>query len=125
MVEQLRQAVRAAELCLDDLAEAIAVRDEFDARIAALAGEFDSAQLWELEGQGSLSGWLRANARMSPGGAAHLSKMAQRMREHPVTAEAWRDGGLSSGQVDMIERAVPRKAVALFAEHEPEVVRHL
>src|SRR4051794_11911134 len=103
MLEVLEQDVDSLELTVDDLARVIALQDRLAARVARLAGEFDSAMLWELDGQGSLSAWLRANARMSPGGAAHLSKMAQRMREHPVTAATWRDGGLSSGQVDMIE----------------------
>src|SRR5947209_5848737 len=101
MVELLRQAIRTLELDPREVAEAVALQSQLDAHIALAAGEFDAAKLWEVDGEGSLASWLRSHARMSAGGAAHLSKMAQRMREHPVTAEAWQAGGLSTGQVDV------------------------
>ena len=44
------------------------------------------------------------------------------MRHHPLTAEAWRHGELSTGQVDVIEQIVKQYACGLFAEHEAAVV---
>ncbi len=122
MLEALRTGIEALELHPDELAEVIALRDRLDAHIARAAGEFDAAKLWELDGETSLTGWLKAHARMYGGDAARLSRLAGRMRSHPVTAQAWRAGGLSSGQVLVAERIVKRYAVELFAEHEAAVV---
>ena len=58
---------------------------------------------------------------MSGGDAHWLVQLAKRLRQLPITQQAWLDGVLSSGQVQAISLHVGRK-LALFAEHEPDVV---
>src|SRR3954451_4491841 len=105
MLDELERAVETLDIPSlegDDLARAIALSDRLTARIAQAVGEFDAAFMWALAGEGSMTGWLKAHARMSNLAARRLSRTAQRMRRLPTTAAAWRDGALSSGQVDAV-----------------------
>src|SRR3954464_5108223 len=58
---------------------------------------------------------------MSNLAAQRMVRTAARLRRLPVTAAAWRDGSLSSGQVDAVTRIVKEHHVELFAEHEAAV----
>ena len=53
---------------------------------------------------------------------AGLSTVAQRLHELPVTLSAWRDGWLSSGQIDAVMANVAPHHAELWAEHEAAVV---
>src|SRR3954454_3596035 len=124
MFDGLAREVATLDIPLDGsaLAEVIALWDQLTARISEAVGEFDAACLWDYVGEGSMTGWLKAHARMSNLAARRLVRTAARMRRMPVTAAAWRDGALSSGQVDAVMTIVKNHHVDLFAEHEPEVV---
>jgi hypothetical protein len=69
-----------------------------------------------------MTAWLVERAGMTRRGAAHTSARARRLDRLPVTAEAWRRGELTGGQVDTIVANVSEATVNLFADHEVEVV---
>src|SRR3954466_11372391 len=119
MFEELAQAIRTLEIPVESsaLATVIALRDELDARIAEAAGAFDADCLWALDGAFSIAGWLKAHGAMSGGRAAGLSTVAQRLHGLPVPLSAWRDGRLSSGQIDAVMANVALHHAELWAEH--------
>jgi hypothetical protein len=105
--------------------DALAYRDRLDAAIHGALGEFDRAELWELDGATSLTAWLRDRAGMTAGRAGHTVGVARRLRVLPLTLAAWREGRLSSGQVDAVVANVKPAHVELFASHEADVVPSL
>ena len=73
--EALAEAIEGLEAPVggDDLAGLIALGDRLDAAIAEAVGEFDRRGGWELEGDTSMTAWLRHRARMVNRDAARLS----------------------------------------------------
>lgn len=124
MFERLAQLVEEVEIPVDGdaIAEAMAVRDKLEAAIADALAAFDKAQLWEIDGARSLTDWVRARGRSSRASAARLCTQARRVDRLPVTKQAWRDGTLSSGQVQAVMANVSDQLVDLFAAHEADLV---
>ena len=83
----------------DEIAEALALRDRLDAKLSEALGAFDRAELWDLDAATSLTAWLRDRGKLTGKQAASTGRVARRLRELPVTSEAWTDGALSGGQV--------------------------
>lgn len=123
----LAHEVRDLRIPLDGpaLAEAVAIRDQLDAAITQAAGEFDAAELWDLDAATSMHAWLREHTGMTSRQAARTVAVSRRLRSLPVTAAAWRDGSLTSGQIDAIVANVPRRHLELFAEQEAAIVPSL
>jgi hypothetical protein len=69
-----------------------------------------------------MTAWLAHHTRMPRPRAAATSARARKLAQLPVTAGAWRDGVLSSGQVDAIAANLDPDTVGLFAEHETVLV---
>src|SRR3954471_12237520 len=84
----------------DSLAELLALRDRLDARIAAAASEFDTRQLWELDGAPSLDTWLETRGQQTKPAAKQLARTVNRLRSLPVVSAAWQAGSLCGAQVD-------------------------
>ena len=95
-------------------------------RLSALSCEvqvrFDAAELWREDGAGSLRGWLSDAAGLGRRGAAEAARRSERLELWPVVTEAWVDGRLRGAQVDGIVATIPKRFVALFADHSTEVV---
>ena len=119
MVEAVRELDPPADPA--DLAEALRVRDQLDAKIALGIAAFDQAALWELDQATSAVAWLRARG-LATGDAVGLVKAGRRASEVPALADAWCDGRLAGGQVKAIVANVSDKTADLFAEHAPELV---
>jgi hypothetical protein len=100
----------------------VGLRDRLDARISDAVGAYDRAGLWELDGATSMTAWLADRAAMPRPRAAATASRARKLARLPVTAGAWRDGVLSSGQVDAIAVNVDADTVELFADHEAAMV---
>jgi hypothetical protein len=69
-----------------------------------------------------LTAWLRDRAGLSGRQASQAATVAKRLRQLPVTADAWTSGTLSGGQVDAICANVSPATVELFADHEAGLV---
>ena len=124
MFERLASAVAEVEVPVDAaaLVEGWALVDRLTAKMTAASAAFDAHQLWDVEGDTSLTAWLRARTAMTSRDAAHVSRTGRRLAAAPVTAAAWSDGTLSQGQVDAITANVNDDTAALWAEHEASMV---
>lgn len=71
------------------LTEAIAIRGQLDAAITTAAGEFDAAELWDIDAATSMHAWLREHAGMTSRQAACTVSVSRRLASMPVTAGAW------------------------------------
>jgi hypothetical protein len=98
------------------------LRDRLDARISDAVAAHDRAGLWELDGATSMTAWLVDRAAMPRARAAAMVSRARKLAHLPVTAAAWRDGVLSSGQVEAIAGHLDPDTLGLFAHHETELV---
>src|SRR4051794_15400111 len=85
-----------------ELAELLSLLDRLQAKASAAVAAFDRASLWDLDAATSMTAWLRDRGQMSGGGAARMVSTAKRLAALPVTAAAWQEGRLSSGQVEAI-----------------------
>ncbi len=124
MFEGLAAEIRSLNLRVDGdaLAEALALYDELGARLTEALGAFDAAELWELDGATSLTGWLAERARLSRRRAAGWALQARKLTSLPVTLQAYLEGVLSGGQVEAICSHLSKDTVQLFAKHEAELV---
>ena len=127
VLQPLADAVDQLDLPVDNvlLTEALALLDRLNAKLLVLVGEHDAAELWRNDGATSMIAWLRHHARKSGRDAAACAKTARRLRELPVTAAAYRDGVLSGGHVQAIVTNLGDRTVALFTQHEPELIPDL
>ena len=124
MFEELGDAIEGLDIPVDGaaLAAVMALRDRLDARISDAVAHCDRAGLWELDGATSMTAWLSHHTRMARPRAAATTARARKLTQLPVTARAWRDGVLSTGQVDAIAANLDPDTVALFADHETAMV---
>ncbi|HVE46230.1 MAG TPA: DUF222 domain-containing protein [Acidimicrobiales bacterium] len=127
MLRELTAAVEELDIPVfgDDIAAAIGLMDRLGAKITKAVAAFDNDGIWAIEGATSMTAWLRHHARMSGGAAASMTRTARRLEELPVTSAAWLSGEMSSGQVQAVVANVGEKTLAMFAEHEAEVVPSL
>ncbi|MEA2973101.1 MAG: hypothetical protein QOG82_1559 [Actinomycetota bacterium] len=127
MLADLAETIDKLRIPLDgaSIAQVLASRDRLDALIAEAVGEFDAAQLWDIDSATSMTAWLRGKASMTSNAAHHLVSLAGRLRKLPVCAAAYRDGTLSKGQVEVILAKVDDATISAFAEIEAELVPHL
>jgi Domain of unknown function (DUF222) len=100
-LERLAEATDELDLPADGpvLAEAFALADRLNAKLLAAVGAHDRAEVWRNDGATSMTAWLRHHSGRSGRDAARCTKTARRLRVLPVTAGAYRDGVLSSGQI--------------------------
>ena len=104
MFEELGTAIDQLDIPADGaaLTAVLGLRDRLDARISDAVATHDHTGLWELDGATSMTAWLTDRAAMPRPRAAATVARARKLAHLPVTAAAWRDGALSSGQVEAI-----------------------
>ena len=127
VLERLAGAIDELDLPVDGgiLTEAFALADRLNAKLLAAVGEHDRAELWRNDGSTSMAAWLRHHTRKAGRDAARCARIARRLRGLPVTAAAYGDGVLSSGQVQAIVDNLMDRTVDLFAHHEAQLVPEL
>jgi hypothetical protein len=127
MFEELRSAIDQLDILADGaaLAAVVALRDRLDARISDAVATHDHTGLWELDGATSMTAWLADRAAMPRARAAATVSRARKLAHLPMTAGAWRDGLLSSGQVEAITANLDRDTLKLFADHEAVMLPRL
>ena len=109
MFAQLSAAIDELDAPVDGdaLRELLGLRDRLDAKVSEAMARFDAAALWDLDGATSLTAWLRDHGSCTRRSAARSSSIARRLRRLPDTMDAWRDGRLSTGQVEAITANEP------------------
>lgn len=105
----------------DEITQALWLRDRLDAVISVALRRFDADEAWELDGSLSLTAWLAAHGRCSRSQAHQEATVARRLSQLPVTAAAWADGTLSSGQVGAVVANVSAERAERYAGHEAEM----
>jgi len=107
----------------DALAEVLALRDRFEARLVEAVCAFDDTNEWDrAEGCASLAAWLRIRGRMTAGDAGRLAKTARRLRSLPTLRQAWLDGAVSGGHVASVVANLSDRTAPLFREQEDDLV---
>ena len=124
MFEALARAVEELEVPSDPsaLAEVWALVDRLTAKATMAAAAFDEHELWDVDGDTSLTGWLRHHAGMTSRDAAVVTRTGERLRSAPSTAAAWLNGDLTGGQVAAVVANVHDETAELWAQHEAAVV---
>ncbi|HEV7759308.1 MAG TPA: DUF222 domain-containing protein, partial [Acidimicrobiales bacterium] len=84
--------------------------------------DFDAGEAWRADGATSTTAWLGHQTRQSRRDASWCARTARRLRDLPVTAAAYLDGSLSTGQVQAIVANLNDEIASLFAEAEGEMV---
>jgi hypothetical protein len=124
MFEQLASAVAEVDPVDDgaSLAELVSLDDRLHAKVLRSLATFDASAAWVLDGDGSLTAWLKHHTDRSPGAAGALARAAKLLARLPETAAAYEDGRLSRGQLDAIIANVTMQTVDHFAEAESELL---
>ncbi len=119
----LTEAIDALDLqpLGQEIEKALWLRDRLDAKISKALRRFDADEAWRADGSLSLTSWLAAHGRRSRRDSFHEALVARRLAELEVTAKAWAEGKLSSGQVAAIVANVSAERAGLYAEHEEEM----
>ena len=127
MFEALATAIDELEISVDEqeLLAALALRDRLSARVTLAVGEFDRADLWDIDGSVSMTAWLRVHAGMTQTDAMRLASSGRRLADCPQTAEAWVTGAISGGQVAVILANVTNEMLPLFQAREHLVLEVL
>jgi hypothetical protein len=123
-IETLDAAVAALDPPADlvELTALLALRDRLDARLADAVRAVEAAELWDADGATSMVAWVADRGRMARSRAVRHVKVARLVASLPVTAAAWADGTLSTGQVDCICSFLTDRLVGAFADVERELV---
>ena len=124
MLEQLADAIDEVEIPLDRAAliEAFRLRDRLDAKLSDAVGAFDAEQLWELDGATSMQAWLQHFVPLTARDAHWTVKIAKRLRQCSTTRQAWLDGRLAGGQVQVIVANLNDRRTAIYLDHEPALI---
>jgi hypothetical protein len=105
-----------------DVAELERVHRKFEfARLRAL-GEFERAEEWRAEGFANAASALRVKCGMNQGVAHRALKVARRLRDLPLVAEAFAAGDVSRAHVEVIADAWTADRAAALAEVEAPLV---
>jgi hypothetical protein len=105
--------------------ELVGLHDRLGSIVSGAIGALDASEEWGLDGSVSCAAWLRRHTGMTPGAAKRATVTASRVRRSPPLRDAWAEGQLSSGQVDVIVANVAEELVELWEQHEATVVPSL
>jgi hypothetical protein len=109
----------------DALAAVLALRGRLDARISDAVAAIDAAELWQADGATSTTAWLADRGGLTRRHAGRTTREARLTARLPLTALAWANGTLTSGQVEAICANLDHDLVDLFAQHEAAVLPDL
>lgn len=122
MLSDLASAVAELEVPVqgESIAEMFSVIDRLQAKAAMAVSAYDAQGLFEVDGSGSMTSWLRQHTGVP--NPNQVVKTARRMRRLPVTAAAWLDGTLTGAQVHAIVGTVDDAIIDQLIEHEADLV---
>jgi hypothetical protein len=106
----------------DAVAEVAQCHSALTAKLATALVELERTGDHERDGYASMTAWCRTVLGWTNQLANRLLRIGRRLQDLPVTAEAWRSGDLTEGQVEIIVGCVTDRRAGLWAEHEAEVV---
>jgi hypothetical protein len=104
----------------ESIATLFAVIDRLHAKAAVAVGAYEAQGLFEVDGSGSMTSWLRQHTGVP--NPNQVVKTGRRMRQLPVTAAAWQDGTLTGAQVQAIIGNVDAATIDQLQDHEADLV---
>ena len=88
------------------------VRRQLDATTAVVTQRFSHSESWAGDGARSASAWIQGNTTDGYGAAQRTMVHAEVSSHFPALTSAWRDGDVSSGHIEALDR-IRRRYVAL------------
>jgi hypothetical protein len=105
----------------DRVLELLAAREQLDAALLAVVGEWDAAGDWALDGALTAASWLTPRTTLSTPEARALVRAARHVQANPTTAKALAAAEMSTAQVQIAARAA-RRVEDLYADHEAAIL---
>jgi hypothetical protein len=123
LVEAIGKLPDPGGVTLRELVDLAGARHMLEGYFTEAVGAADRDGQFEAAGATSTTAWLKDRCRMTGGDASWLSGVARRLQSLPHTAQAWRDGTLSTGQIKAICENVPARHLDKYAEIEETMLR--
>jgi hypothetical protein len=124
MFEALAESIETLEIPPHSaaVAEVAQQSSRLGAKLTMALAELDRRGEFEVDGYASMTAWCRTELGWTNQTANRALKTGRRLRDLPVTADAWLTGQLSDGQIEIVVACVTDRRAGLWAEHEVEVV---
>ncbi|MBI2710369.1 MAG: DUF222 domain-containing protein [Actinobacteria bacterium] len=106
----------------DAVVEVSRLGSRLEAAAARLVGAWDARRVWAADGSTSPAAVLARDAGHSKATARQACRRARRLRDMPVTADAFARGAISVDHVEVLCRTNTPEAAALFSEAEALLV---
>jgi hypothetical protein len=103
------------------LLELLEAKQELDAEVIRLTGQWDAAGAWAEDGALSARSWLAHHTATTKADAALLVRSARLVQQNRRTAKALAAGDISPAHVEVAARAA-RTVEDLYADHEDGIV---
>jgi hypothetical protein len=103
------------------LLELLAAKQELDAEVLRLTGQWDAAGAWAEDGALSARSWLVHRSAVTRQQASTLVRSARLVQANKRTAKALAAGDISPAHVEVAARAA-RHVEVLYADHEDVIV---
>jgi uncharacterized protein DUF222 len=94
-----------------------------DAVTSLAAGAFDASGEWALSGAKSSVAWIATQCRMPRGMARGQVRRGRQLRHLPASAQAWVDGDINVGHVDLLTALCKGPKAELLERDERMLVR--
>jgi len=122
-ISEVRERIDAVVVApaTDELVEAFSAVDDLKARVMEALMAFIGSGGHDVDGFRSPVGWLQAHVPMTKHEAFRWIGQARSLTAWPTLARLFFERELSSAQIDVICRAVPKDLVDLYATHDVEV----
>jgi hypothetical protein len=108
-----------------DIIEKFVCLDRLFASVISDLDRFDRDNMWAVCGATSARAWLGSACNRSGRDASSIVRMMRLFRSLPNTAEAFADGTLAKGHVDLIAANLNDRNISEFAPVEADMIGHL
>jgi hypothetical protein len=109
------------DACANDIIAVAQAVDTLNARITVAVNGFETSGTYGVDGSLSIRSWLAANTSLGRN-INRIVSLGRKLRSLPVTQAAWLSGDLNGAQVAVIDDNVNSDHVAMFADHETELI---
>ena len=124
MFEALAESIETLEVPPHSaaVAELAQQHSRLGAKLTLALGALERRGEFALDGHASMTAWCRTVLGWTNQTANRVLKTGRRLRDLPVTADAWLSGRLCDGQVEIVVACVTDRRAPLWVEHEVDVV---
>jgi hypothetical protein len=122
-VDELLRVVNDTRIdpCSGDIIGVTKAVDALNAKLTVAVNGFETSGAYGVDGSLSIRSWLAANTSLGRS-IGRIISLGRKLRSLPVTQAAWLSGDLNGAQIAVIDANVNTDHVAMFAEHETELI---